>query len=371
MRSINEKYGYWAVDNLKFDYKFDALRAATLSNGNVSFVFHDHVWDNFDRTQLGKQSINSLYRERAQQLRDTYDYLILYYSGGSDSHTILRTFLDNNIKIDELCIKWPKPFRDGRLYVVNSQDTSARNYWSEWDYCVKPVLDILKSTHPEIYINIIDYAEDFDTIKMESVFKKSFHVRSGGCMIYTSSHSNTERKSIGHIYGVDKPILSLKNDTFRMHFSDIGISVISKLHDDDTDTECFFWSADMPILAYEMAYQTAEYYIKHESARKYLWGQNNEIPDTVAKRYQADVAIRMIYETWDYRFQSDKPTFRPGVHNSEKFFWFAELPEFCHLQREYTSILNDQLSAIDSRFLKPNGTDFKVCSTKGFEVRKL
>ena len=46
-----------------------------------------------------------LLKERAQQLRDCYNYIILSYSGGHDSQTILNTFVNNNIYIDEIYIE--------------------------------------------------------------------------------------------------------------------------------------------------------------------------------------------------------------------------------------------------------------------------
>ena len=33
----------------------------------------------------------------------TFDYIVLIYSGGVDSHTVLETFLKNNIHINEIC----------------------------------------------------------------------------------------------------------------------------------------------------------------------------------------------------------------------------------------------------------------------------
>jgi len=50
------------------------------------------------------QSYEELKRLRAQQLRDKYKYLIVYFSGGSDSITVMNTFLKNNIFVDEVII---------------------------------------------------------------------------------------------------------------------------------------------------------------------------------------------------------------------------------------------------------------------------
>jgi hypothetical protein len=391
MRTINEKYGYWLVDELKFENKYDALGAAALYNKTPEWIFHNPTWDNFDRTKLGATPIKTLYKERAQQLRDTYDYLILYYSGGSDSHTVLRTFLDNNIKLDEICVKWPKIYQDGKFYVPNCVNLGPENHWSEWDFCVKPVLNILKSTHPEIYINVIDYYEGVNNLKMESVFEKSRHMRTASGMIFNSARSDTELKKsdsvrISHIYGVEKPILSLKNNQFNMHFSEFSLSVFPKTNDESTNIECFFWSENMPILAYEQAYQAAEYYIKNPGARKYLWG-STKVSRQMIQKFQADVAIKVLYDTWDYRFQADKPAYRfvsdkpeivrpthndPYAANALKWQWFSKSIETAHLEKAYVGLRNDQLSAIDHNYQKSKETIHTINGvTKGFFVRNL
>jgi hypothetical protein len=156
-----------------------------------------------------------------------------------------------------------------------------------------------------------------------------------------------------------------------MHFSDTAVSVISKIHPESTNTECFFWTADMPILAYEMAYQTAAYYIKNPDARKYLWRPGKDVSLSIIKRHQADIAIRVLYDTWDYRFQADKPSYKPGVTNAEKWHWFTESTETEHLQKQYVGILNDQLSVVDYRFRNMEGTGFMVGVTKPFFIRNL
>ena len=66
------------------------------------FCFNETVFKLIDWTVEPSQSLKELYVERCQQLRDKYDYLILSYSGGADSHEILYTFLENNIFIDEI-----------------------------------------------------------------------------------------------------------------------------------------------------------------------------------------------------------------------------------------------------------------------------
>ena len=63
--------------------------------------FNESVFSSYDWTVEPNESIADLYRQRAQQLRDKYDYIVLMFSGGADSTTVLRSFLDNDIKLDE------------------------------------------------------------------------------------------------------------------------------------------------------------------------------------------------------------------------------------------------------------------------------
>ena len=100
----NYPQGYWKVRDKKFINKAEALRFASKVVRPVEYIYFDHVWKNFDRSLLGKYSLDELYKQRALQLREKYDYLILYFSGGADSYNVLRSFIDNGIKIDEVII---------------------------------------------------------------------------------------------------------------------------------------------------------------------------------------------------------------------------------------------------------------------------
>ena len=71
MNLLNNKYGCWIVNGVPFKNKFEALFYANQVGAvGPSFYFHDHIWQNFDRRLLGKIPLTTLYKERAQQLRE-------------------------------------------------------------------------------------------------------------------------------------------------------------------------------------------------------------------------------------------------------------------------------------------------------------
>jgi hypothetical protein len=69
----------------------------------VQLIFNQTHFDQVPWQQQPEASLDDLYRQRAQELRDQYDHLVLMYSGGIDSHNILETFLRNQIHLDEVC----------------------------------------------------------------------------------------------------------------------------------------------------------------------------------------------------------------------------------------------------------------------------
>lgn len=94
--------GYYTYKNIATINKYEIMiNADTLED--VKYHFHDDFFSSFDWTKEPKESIEYYYAERAKQIRDDYDYVVLMYSGGSDSHNVLETFVNNNIFLDEIC----------------------------------------------------------------------------------------------------------------------------------------------------------------------------------------------------------------------------------------------------------------------------
>jgi hypothetical protein len=97
------KHGYYLIDGIKTFSKLEAWQLSGQDLSKIKFIFNDDVFDTIDTTKEPEEDIYELYRQRAQQLRKDYDYIVLIYSGGVDSHTILETFLENNLRLDEIC----------------------------------------------------------------------------------------------------------------------------------------------------------------------------------------------------------------------------------------------------------------------------
>jgi len=368
---MNKKYGHWESNGIEFTNKYKALVYASQNNTKVEFKYYTSIWKNFDRSLLGKVPLSVLYKERAQQLRDRYQYIVLYYSGGADSHNILRTFIDNNIKLDEVCVKWPKVLQSDAIFTPNTIDKSPRNYWSEWEFAIKPILQWLAANKPDIKITIKDYVSDVNNISLLPAFDKLDHMRSGGMLFCSAlTDSMNEKKSIGHIYGIDKPLLVVDDqNNVGTFFSDFSLGTIST--DGDDNGEGFYWAPDFPLLTLEMAYQTVQYYKINKEDRKYLKWATAPLWDldwsACVLQKQSDIAKATCYTTWDYRFQSDKPVSRD---RADKFFWFHEYPEFNNALQEYKHHVTERLSGLDKRFITSSKTQVNL-TTEIFYIDKI
>lgn len=101
----NPKLGYYTVGNEKFFSKPMALTKATETNQFPEWNFNNETFGAQDWLTDPTISIKELYRIRAQQLRDRYDYIRLEFSGGGDSTTALYSFVNNGIHIDEVVFR--------------------------------------------------------------------------------------------------------------------------------------------------------------------------------------------------------------------------------------------------------------------------
>ena len=98
----NPKLGYYMVGDKKFFAKPQALVEATTSGHFPEWHFNRPVFENITWDQEPETDLRMLYRLRAQQLREKYDWIRVEASGGGDSTTAIFSFLLNGIHLDEV-----------------------------------------------------------------------------------------------------------------------------------------------------------------------------------------------------------------------------------------------------------------------------
>lgn len=231
---------YWTVNGTKHYRQGDALLAAAASNSNIKFYYHHDTFKEFNWEVEPPQSFDDLCLIRAQQLRDNYKYLRLWYSGGADSHTVLRTFMDNNIHIDEIVMI--------RVGVIDRFDTLAN---VEINQRSTPYLQSIQPSIPKTKISIIDLAAHHyvDYYKSDWFLQAPIWVFAEDTGIVISNQESILRAGLtipdgcAEITGGDKPKIIRHDDVYYVPIVD---SMFPYLH--ITNLEEFYITPNLPEL---------------------------------------------------------------------------------------------------------------------------
>jgi hypothetical protein len=311
----NLTMGYYRVGDLTFQYKSEAAVVATQSGENIEWIFHPEIWRDFTNRHrpLGVVPLDTLYKERAQQLRDKYDYLILHYSGGSDSHNILMTFINNGIRLDEVCT-FRSESVESKIYTPNTQNRSAENIFSEWDFVTKPSLDWLAVHHPEIKITVtdmfktpIDEVLNDDTFNNVNQYVSLFELLRRKAYSKNQKHLLNQGKLVGNIFGIDKPSIAKYETLCLMYFSDVAQVTLDKLDNIDVNNELFYWSKDMPELPFEQAYRLFQYFYQNPDKRYMIDYTHQQKVLVYRTDEMSSIQKHTIYTTWDHnKFQAGR-----------------------------------------------------------------
>ena len=347
--------GYYRIGEKYFNKKMNALREASITKLPVSWDFHRKTFENYIDTHQNDLPLEVLYKQRAMQIREKYDYIILAFSGGSDSDCVLKTFTKNKIHLDEVWTDLPFTLVEKAGYQLN-RSLDASNIISEWPLVIKPELDILSVTNPEIKINITD---NFINPEIE-YFEDTVSI-----MSYPSAYVSIKRfrraekilreraktyKNPVLILGQDKPIIYSENKTYGMVFSDFNTYFKSDRTDKkEVNVEYFFWASEFPQLPVAMARSVWNYLLEYKSLA--LQKLRHQTPSSLTPYFRKTGFDRIIkeicYADWDFnKHQVNKTRF--AINNQQ---WLPYINKFKH-EKFYQS----WLSAIQdySKILDPN-----------------
>jgi hypothetical protein len=261
----NSVYGFYEVgEHWAFLNKADALYKSSKYNKTIKWNFHDSIYSKFDWSQRPAGTLAELYRDRAQQIRDKYDYVRIDFSGGMDSWTVLHSFLSNNIHVDEVYTRWA--FAERKYRDTNAINTNQENLLSEYDYAVVPVLEHIRKNYPKTHVVVDDYSECFETDLTEKNLFDSNQYQSLPTFFRFNRKSQYEQlavkqgKSVAVVLGYEKIRCVVQDGNFYAHF-------IDRLGGTDSDlertVELFYWSPDFPTIPILQAHCVKDYLVEH------------------------------------------------------------------------------------------------------------
>lgn len=345
---INCTTGVYQVGNRVFVNQLEALYHATATNQLVQWSYYDHVFSQCDWSKRPTGTLAQLYRDRAQQIRDRYDYVAIYFSGGADSWNILNSFLSNNIQIDEIVTSWA--FAHERYNNINTTDYSEGNIISEYYHAALPVLDYIKKTYPKIRIEVVDYTEELQAEEFaESNFAVSNYYSNISAFHRVSKPTEGQRSaqrqghSIGIVQGHDKIRYTIRDQKFYAFFIECIMSSDRPEYDNKFGREMFYWTPDAANIPILQAHYLRDFFMEHpESSNLDLLGSRN-------------IYSQVCYPEWNNEtFQVGKPLgtmLRKSdswIHNYNPTYWKSWK---WHMDQYYNSIDSKFLNLKNSKVL--------------------
>ena len=153
--SNDHVYGYYKVGTDIHFNKMDALSTHIQKSLPITWHLFEDEFNKIDLTKEPEESLEELYARRAKELRQKYDYLILHFSGGTDSGKIVDIFYRNGLKIDEI---FSRSYSEGER--KKAYETGNDPEAIEPEYLTKPQLEFIKNNlWPDTVIRQIDITD--------------------------------------------------------------------------------------------------------------------------------------------------------------------------------------------------------------------
>ena len=271
-RPNKDHHGFYTVGDFKTYSKLEAIELSVRLGQPVIWNYNKSVFEKIDWTQEPPGSLDLYYRQRALQLREKYDYLVLWYSGGSDSHNVLMSFVKNNIFVDEIV-------QYHQLEAANGDKKFSCNL--EQFATSIPITQSLIENNP-LYKNTVHRVIDFTEYKIQlftdkQILDKWWYNQNDFYSVQGCAVSNIKSlhpayrqirdsgKKFCFVWGADKPVMSM-DQQYQLNFSFLDASFSTMINPDrkisneswDHD-ELFYWTPDFPELPVKQAHVIKNY----------------------------------------------------------------------------------------------------------------
>lgn len=255
-------YGYYTCGALKTYRKWEAIESQTKSQEPVLWNFNDEVYGAMDWLVEPNQTLLDLYRSRAEQLRRSYDYLVIWYSGGADSDCVLNSFVQNDLFVDEV-VSWTNYAATGdRFDICNGEifNVAIPNIKQAQERCPSMRHRILDTC--QTLINFLsDEGRTTEWVWDLNCISTAVNASRAKLIDSVSDWKKLadKGKKIAFISGTDKPRLTQKPDgSWAFRFIDMfdnSMTPAQQINPSSTFTqEFFFWSPDSPFIVLKQAH---------------------------------------------------------------------------------------------------------------------
>ena len=322
MFEINKKLGYYTVNGVEFDSKIQACFFAQEKNAKVKWHFNDTVFKTYNWENEPQLSLDQLYDLRAKQLRDTYDYIILSYSGGSDSQNIVESFIRQGLHLDEIIVNTMEK-ANYKYTIIDPNNKDPRNAAAEHYLQTIPRLKEIEKRSPKTKITILDMSDylfeswlsagDASWIMDKKEGLNPLNVTRFNYIHFDETRKKFDRsKKLALVLGIEKPRTFIhSNGDFYIRFNDRSTNIITienhiKEYDNST-VEYFYWAPESIDILCKQAHVIKKWLELNPNKQQYWYGKNMTA-DLFRTMHERELRP-ILYSTWDNSwYQADKAT---------------------------------------------------------------
>ena len=352
-----DKFGYYTSGDLKTYSKIEAIEYSLRINQPASWRFNEETFQQVNWSSEPNCSLWELYKQRCEQIRNSYDYVILMYSGGSDSQTILDAWIDSGLHLDEVASLW------------SLQGSNDKQAFSEAEVAnvVLPKIEKLPFRFRLIDQTtlIFDYINQLRDDWQYSI-NRHLSPNNGARALLRSNIKEwadiiSSGKRLCLVWGTEKPRII----NGAVCFSDIVDNCVSpyvqrKYHDGWYD-EFFYWTPDMPDLLVKQAHtikrflnllpppEIPEFYKTSTDGVGNFFGRNTLLKD----QYLTEEGTKqLIYPTWNNNTFCVGKSSNNVFAERDEWFWHGNTSEASLFKEIVKSTFNIMLGNSDLRLLK-------------------
>lgn len=379
---LPDKFGFYRVGPNKLYSKREALEISNRNHQNIEYIFNDDVFSLLDWSIEPSLSLPELYQKRAQQIRETYDYIVIFYSGAADSHNMLEAFLHAGVEIDEI-VSFHSLSGDG-------DPNSAFN--REVFETAVPFVNKLKESgrlDKSVPHRLIDLTELINTfIQQTNLLDLSYYANSSPSVNNTArswlrryvtdwSRIIDSNKNLVLVWGHDKPRTMHEFGKFYLNFMDITDNCVSPWVQQHCPAgwfdELFYNTPDLPELTIKQAHVVCNFLRLCPESHPWLTDTVTGLGHVVkhrddgswkAKWLTQDALSLLIYPWFDPKLYYEKKPADIIYSTRDKWFW-----KNTDLGNRYKAVINGMISTFGRDWLQEDpvrGTR----STRNFRSRR-
>ena len=259
---------WYDTDRNVYKTHIDALKS-----GKQCYIYYnDALYGSVDWKIEPSFSLKELYKLRAQEIRDSYERVVLCLSGGIDSRNVLESFYYNNIHIDEIISVGA--FSQDEYF--GSDENNNREIYVN----VKQLLN--KLDLPNTKISFLDYTKYFRNPKSFSLISEyeDYWMHNISCWksphhLYwndLAKHIVKDNKKTCWVTGTGKTYVSFFEKTPYVSFSELELMDYSgKYVDGNLYRENFYWGNTLlsTEIIKKQAYAIVKTFSKFKDSRKF------------------------------------------------------------------------------------------------------